>query len=75
MSFGDGSHGALGLPSSVAGLGIDAFEPTRVGSIPSEISAVEAGHYHSLAVTSDGHLWAWGRDLEAQLGRGFSSPR
>ncbi|KAL6227155.1 hypothetical protein ACLB2K_001114 [Fragaria x ananassa] len=52
MSFGDGNHGALGLPTSLMGLGVDAYEPTRVPSLPSDITAVTAGHYHSLAVTS-----------------------
>ncbi|POO02495.1 Regulator of chromosome condensation [Trema orientale] len=75
MSFGDGSHGALGLPTSIVGLGVDAYDPTRVSGLPSDIVNVSAGHYHSLAVTSQGELWAWGRDLEAQLGRGFLSPR
>ncbi|XP_062000719.1 ultraviolet-B receptor UVR8 [Rosa rugosa] len=75
MSFGDGNHGALGLPTSLMGLGVDAYEPTRVPSLPPDITSVTAGHYHSLAVTSEGQLWAWGRDLEAQLGRGGPSPR
>lgn len=75
MSFGDGNHGALGLPISLMGLGVDAYEPTRVPSLPPDITSVTAGHYHSLAVTSQGQLWAWGRDLEAQLGRGLPSPR
>ncbi|PQP97380.1 ultraviolet-B receptor UVR8 isoform X2 [Prunus yedoensis var. nudiflora] len=64
MSFGDGSHGALGLPTSLMGLGVDAYEPIR-------------RHRRTLplaCVTSQGQLWAWGRDLEAQLGRGLPSP-
>ncbi|KAL6227151.1 hypothetical protein ACLB2K_001110 [Fragaria x ananassa] len=65
----------LRLPTSLMGLGVDAYEPTPVPSLPSDITAVTAGHYHSLAVTSQGQLWAWGRDLEAQLGRGAPSPR
>ncbi|XP_030520837.2 ultraviolet-B receptor UVR8 [Rhodamnia argentea] len=72
MSFGDGSHGALGLPSSLTGVGIggdDAYEPTKVPNLPSDVISVCAGHYHSLAVTSQGHLWAWGRNHEFQLGR------
>ncbi|CAN6680353.1 hypothetical protein ACFX13_018745 [Malus domestica] len=75
MSFGDGNHGALGLPTSLMGLGVDAYEPIRVPSLPPDVTSVAAGHYHSLAVTSQGQLWAWGRDLEAQLGRGLPSPR
>ncbi|KAK4763521.1 hypothetical protein SAY87_012959 [Trapa incisa] len=78
MSFGDGSHGALGLPSSLVGPGIggeDAYEPTEIPGLPSDVTTVSAGHYHSLAVTSQGQLWAWGRNHEYQLGRGPSSPR
>ncbi|KAJ7944266.1 Ultraviolet-B receptor UVR8 [Quillaja saponaria] len=70
MSFGDGSHGALGLPTSQMGVGVDAYEPTRVPGLPSDVNSVSAGHYHSLAVTSHGHVWAWGRNNEGQLGRG-----
>uniref|UniRef100_A0A1J3JGW3 Ultraviolet-B receptor UVR8 n=1 Tax=Noccaea caerulescens TaxID=107243 RepID=A0A1J3JGW3_NOCCA len=65
MSFGDGSHGALGI----SGMGMDAYEPTLVPNLPSDVSFVSAGHYHSLAVTSGGEIWAWGRNEEGQLGR------
>ncbi|KAJ9169888.1 hypothetical protein P3X46_018035 [Hevea brasiliensis] len=75
MSFGDGGHGALGLPTSLTGLGTDAYEPTCVPGLPSDIVGVSAGHYHSLAVTSQGELWAWGRNHEAQLGRGLLASR
>ncbi|RID64039.1 hypothetical protein BRARA_E02998 [Brassica rapa] len=67
MSFGDGSHGALGLPGT--GMGLDAYEPTQVSDMPSDVSFISAGHYHSLAVTSNGEIWAWGRNEEGQLGR------
>ncbi|KAK9152299.1 hypothetical protein Syun_010608 [Stephania yunnanensis] len=73
MSFGDGSHGALGLPSSSFGLGTDAYEPTLVPALPPIITTIAAGHYHSLAVTAEGHVWAWGRNREFQLGRSPSS--
>ncbi|XP_043700717.1 secretion-regulating guanine nucleotide exchange factor isoform X2 [Telopea speciosissima] len=73
MSWGDGSHGALGLPSSP--LSSDAYEPTPVQGLPSDILSIGVGHYHSLAVTAQGEVWAWGRNLEAQLGRGLSDPR
>nr|AAB28865.2 unknown [Solanum tuberosum] len=68
MSFGDGSHGALGLPSSIIGMGSDAYEPTPIPGLPPDIVTVAAGHFHSLAVTSEGHVWAWGRNNEGQLG-------
>ncbi|KAL4555283.1 hypothetical protein LXL04_037898 [Taraxacum kok-saghyz] len=75
MSFGDGSHGALGLPTSVTGIGSDAYEPTPIPSLPPDVSSIAAGHYHSLAVTSQGHIWSWGRNAEGQLGRAIDSPR
>ncbi|GER29118.1 regulator of chromosome condensation family protein [Striga asiatica] len=71
MSFGDGSQGALGLASSI-GLGFDAYEPTPITTLPPDVCGVTAGHYHSLAVTSQGQVWAWGRNSELQLGRGYS---
>ncbi|XP_024960345.1 ultraviolet-B receptor UVR8 isoform X2 [Cynara cardunculus var. scolymus] len=75
MSFGDGTHGALGLPASITGIGSDAYEPTAISSLPPDVCSIAAGHYHSLAVTSQGHLWSWGRNVEGQLGRGVGSPR
>ncbi|KAI3675087.1 hypothetical protein L1987_84671 [Smallanthus sonchifolius] len=75
LSFGDGSHGALGLPTSVTGIGSDAYEPTPIPTLPPDVSSIAAGHYHSLAVTSQGHLWSWGRNVEYQLGRALDSPR
>lgn len=75
MSFGDGSLGALGLPTSLTGVGGDAYEPTRVPGLPSNVTSVSAGHYHSLAVTNNGAVWAWGRNNEVQLGRGAIESR
>lgn len=75
LTFGDGSYGALGLPTSVSVMGSDSYEPTPVPGLPADVSAVAAGHYHSLAVTFQGQLWAWGRNNEGQLGRGVDSSR
>ncbi|PIN01006.1 hypothetical protein CDL12_26487 [Handroanthus impetiginosus] len=75
MSFGEGSQGALGLAASPMGLGVDAYEPTPIPGLPRDVCSIAAGHYHSLAVTSQGHVWAWGRNSESQLGRGQLSPR
>ncbi|WOK95262.1 hypothetical protein Cni_G03969 [Canna indica] len=70
-SFGDNSNGALGLPAPLA----DAYEPSRVPLVPSDVTSVAAGHYHSLAVTAAGDVWAWGRNEEGQLGRHAAAPR
>ncbi|WVZ77466.1 hypothetical protein U9M48_025328 [Paspalum notatum var. saurae] len=69
--FGDNSNGAVGQPFPIA----DVHVPTPVPSLPPSVSAVAAGHYHSLAVSSDGEVWAWGRNDEGQLGRGLHTPR
>ncbi|KAG6557741.1 hypothetical protein Mapa_000507 [Marchantia paleacea] len=67
LSFGDGSNGALGHEAE--GYSSDVFEPVPVHGLPPNIVKVAAGHYHSLAVTDDGQIWAWGRNAEGQLGR------
>lgn len=54
---------------------LDAYEPSRVDSLPESVVAVAAGHYHSLAVTAEGEIWAWGRNEEGQLGRGGVAQR
>ncbi|CAD6251517.1 unnamed protein product [Miscanthus lutarioriparius] len=69
--FGDNCHGAVGQPPPAA----DAYVPTPVPSLPPSVSAVAAGHYHSLAVSAAGEVWAWGRNDEGQLGRRLHSPR
>ncbi|GJZ57373.1 regulator of chromosome condensation 1/beta-lactamase-inhibitor protein II [Tanacetum coccineum] len=71
MSFGNGSHGALGNGI----IGSDAHEPTPVTCLPDDVCNIAAGHYHSLAVTSNGHLWSWDRNAEGQLGCHLTSPR
>ncbi|CAA6670790.1 unnamed protein product [Spirodela intermedia] len=65
--------GALGLPGHLC----DAYEPTRIPFLPAHgvISSIAAGHYHSLAVTSSGEVWSWGRNDEGQLGRGLATTR
>ncbi|KAL2621473.1 hypothetical protein R1flu_001678 [Riccia fluitans] len=73
LSFGDGSNGALGHDAE--GYLRDAFEPVPVQGLPKNIMKVAAGHYHSLAVTNDGEVWAWGRNSEGQLARRHGNSR
>jgi alpha-tubulin suppressor-like RCC1 family protein len=66
MSCGDGSNGALGHHKE--GYLTDCFSPEIVEGLPPNVMKVASGHYHSLAVTEDGEVWAWGRNSEGQLG-------
>ena len=38
-------------------------------------TAIAAGHAHTLAVRTDGTLWAWGANANGQLGDNSTSPR
>jgi len=68
MAWGHNDYGQLGngafMTSSPFGSSV---------AVPSEISGVQAlaaGYSHSLALKSDGTVWAWGRGQYGQLGDG-----
>lgn len=45
--------------------------PSQIAGL-SEVVAIAAGAYHSLAVTADGHVWSWGFNAHGELGNGTS---
>jgi alpha-tubulin suppressor-like RCC1 family protein len=55
-------------------LGRGAFSTggEQIETVPdfSGVNSLAAGHYHSLALKSDGTVWAWGADFFGQLGNG-----
>ncbi|MGL4982591.1 MAG: Ig-like domain-containing protein [Treponemataceae bacterium] len=64
-SWGDNSYSQLGRSG-------EADKPAKV-PLPEGVTrweSVSAGGYHSLARANDGHLYAWGRNKEGQLGLG-----
>ena len=63
-SWGDNEHGQLGI--GVAGADHPVAEPTLVPGVA--FVAVSAGAYHTLALTSTGAVYAWGRNDSGQLG-------
>ncbi|MCL2680419.1 MAG: hypothetical protein FWF11_02950, partial [Coriobacteriia bacterium] len=70
----DGTLWSWGLNlSGRTGLGIavnsNTLVPTQVG-IATNWTQVSAGQDHSLAIRSDGTLWAWGSDANGRTGRG-----
>jgi alpha-tubulin suppressor-like RCC1 family protein len=44
--------------------------PSRARPAPPMVASIGAGGYAGYAVLGDGHVWAWGDDLEGQVGRG-----
>lgn len=67
--WGSNSGGQLGT-----GDGKDHTYPVLVSALKSiEVSTVDGGMDHSLAVTKDGQLYSWGSGTEFALGHGSSS--
>jgi alpha-tubulin suppressor-like RCC1 family protein len=48
--------------------------PVQVSGL-TNVMAIATGHYHSLALRSDGTVWAWGFSDEGQLGDGSPAMR
>jgi RHS repeat-associated protein len=46
--------------------------PVQVQGLPSNIVAIAAGGYHSLALDANGNVWGWGYDSDGELGFGTS---
>ena len=56
--------------TTVSGTGTGA---SVVLSLDEEVSQVFAGNYHTLAIKTDGTLWAWGHNSYGELGLGATS--
>ena len=48
--------------------------PVQVGSLTNWLEIAAGCYYHSLAIKTDGTLWAWGYNNNGQLGIGTSDP-
>ncbi len=67
LAWGDNSKGQLGNNSTTAFF----KNPVAVDALEGEdIVALAAGGLHSLAVDSNGDVWAWGYNAKGQLGIG-----
>jgi len=69
-SNSDGELGDGGTTSSSYAVQVE----TASGYL-SDVIAVAAGEYHSLALDSNGQLWAWGYNADGELGDGTTTQR
>ncbi len=63
--LGDGTGGALFNPNPYQG-------NVEVSGL-TDVTAISAGAYHSLALRRDGSVWSWGSNFHGQLGDGGTS--
>jgi alpha-tubulin suppressor-like RCC1 family protein len=68
--WGSADHGQVGTGQSSG----TRSTPGQVQNLD-EAMAVAAGNWHSLALRSDGSVWAWGRNNYGQLGDGSTQQR
>jgi alpha-tubulin suppressor-like RCC1 family protein len=64
-SWGSNTSGQLGTGSTQS-----SASPQLVPGISGTVTQVAAGWYHSLALASDGTVWAWGDNQYGELGDG-----
>ncbi|MBK5967096.1 hypothetical protein CCR95_24255 [Thiocystis minor] len=64
-TWGNNLHGQLGDGTIERRL-----NPVWVSALGDRVAAASAGEYHSLALTTDGSVWAWGDNYCGQLGDG-----
>ena len=68
-AWGNNFNGQLG--DGTSGSGTNKTTPVQVSGL-TDVVAVAGGNSHSLALKSDGTLWAWGNNDVGQLGNGES---
>jgi alpha-tubulin suppressor-like RCC1 family protein len=82
FAWGVNQYGQIGTDPEVESPGLthppdprpSSPVPVRVPGL-SDVTQVAAGFFHSLALTADGTVWAWGRNDRGQLGDGTRSSR
>ncbi len=70
-TWGSNSVGQLGLGTTAQRT---VPGPNRVPGL-TDIVAIDAGAYHTVALKSDGSLWAWGHNIGGEVGDGTRTDR
>ncbi|WP_422658833.1 RCC1 domain-containing protein [Paenibacillus sp. EC2-1] len=73
MAMGCNQYGQLGDSSWIMEQTAYQVISCEEGGLLSNIKAISAGGFHSMALDNRGQVWAWGRNLEGQLGIGFTN--
>jgi len=73
-TWGFNLFGQIGDGTGGPGPDIIKSRPVRVPSLH-DVVAVETGGGHCFALTRDGTVWSWGRNLQGQLGDGTTTDR
>ena len=71
-AWGGGYYGQLG--GGISGDTANRNVPTKIGTA-TDWAAVAAGEDHSVAMKTDGTLWAWGDNRYGQIGDGTTTQR
>ena len=64
--LGDGTNSDSSTPVQVK-------DPNDLSGYLTDVTAIAAGSSHSLALKSDGSVWAWGNNFSGQLGDGTNA--
>ena len=72
MSWGGNEHGQLGSMNKENRSKAYYVYEDEYESILSDVISVAAGDTHSLALTKDGYVYAWGGNEHGQLGIGYA---
>lgn len=67
-TWGDNTYGQLGYSTAAT----SSATPTQVSGIPTS-QAVAGGGSHTLALATDGTVWAWGENFQQGLGTGSAA--
>jgi alpha-tubulin suppressor-like RCC1 family protein len=74
-AFGYNGYGQLGDNTTTGrSVAVPVLGPSGIGAL-SDILAVAAGNYHSVALKADGTVWTWGMNNVGQLGDNTNTRR